>query len=324
MKLSLLDFGYVPPAAKPSRVLRDLVASAPIAEKLGFYRFWLAEHHEAHFSYSCPELLIPQIAASTSSIRVGTAGVLMHFHSPLKIAETFRMLEALYPGRVDLGVASGLSGSDQIRHALRHGFDLAQAVRTRLYTSQVEELLGWCRNTIEGHQATPRGQASPPVLLMGGGRGIGNMTMAARHGTAFCYSISHGSSETGPEIVARYRAEFQPSAELPTPQTAIAGTLICAETNSEALGVQNYFLALDKGLKAAVIGRPERCRAVIQELLDRYGCDEFIAMPMATNQDEKLRSYRLLSETCQLTCPTGTTPHPPADTDGKPGARNTV
>jgi luciferase family oxidoreductase group 1 len=318
MQLSLLDFGFVPPGSNAAAVLRQVVASAPLVESLGYSRFWLAEHHESHFCYACPEILIPQVAAMTSHIRVGSAGVLLHFHSPLKIAETFRILEALYPGRIDLGIASGITGNEEIRRRLRHGFDLAQALESRLYTSQVEELFGWCRNTIPRlekayREVTPVGQASPPILLLGGGKGKGNMVMAARHGTSFCYSLSHGPSETGPAIVEQYRQEFQLSVQLSSPHAMISGSIICAETNAEALAMQNYFLALDKGLKASVIGRPERCRDRIAELLDLYQCDEFVLMPMASDEASKIRAYEMLAEVCQLTRPIPTSLDQPDD-----------
>lgn len=305
MKLSLLDFGFVPPASNAAEMLRQLVESAPVAESLGFSRFWLAEHHEGHFCYGVPEMLIPVIAARTTRIRVGAAGVLLHFHSPLKIAESFRILEALYPGRIDLGVASGVTGSVAIQRALRHGFDLTEAVRARLYTAQVEELIGWCRNAIVPSVKlyagpAPVGHPSPPVLLMGGGKGQGNMMLAAKHGTSFCYSLSHGLSDTGAETVQRYRDQFQPSEQMAAPHAMIGGSVICAETNNEAIALQNYFFALDKNLRAAVIGRPERCRDRIQELLDEYGCDEFVVMPMANDPPAKIRSYELLSAACGL------------------------
>lgn len=329
MQLSLLDFGYVPPATSAAEELRQLVESAPVTESLGYSRFWLAEHHEAHFSYSVPEILIPVIAARTSRIRVGAAGVLLHFHSPLKIAESFRMLEALYPGRIDLGVASGVTGSAMIQRALRHGFDMNDAVQTRLYTSQVEELIGWCRNTIVPTVKlyggpTPVGHPSPPIMLLGGGKGQGNMIMAAKHGTAFCYSLSHGMSDTGAETVRRYREQFTPSTQADQPHAMIAASVICGETNNEAIAMQNYFFALDKNLKATVIGRPERCRDRIRELLDEYGCDEFVVMPMANNYGAKLDAYRMLAEACGIKRPEPANPDPPAAAEPVPAMPGSI
>lgn len=306
MKLSVLEIGFVPPREQGADVLRQIVESAPKLEELGFSRIWLAEHHEAHFAYAIPEVLIPAIASVTKTIRVGAAGVLLHFHSPLKTAETFRMLEALYPGRIDLGVASGLTGSKATQQALRHGFDIEEAVKTRLYSKQVEELVGHCRNLFpRKHKLyngpTPIGQPSPPLVLLGGGKGVGNMMMAAQYGTSFCYSLSHGMADTGPQTVQQYRERFQPSTQLEKPHATIAASMICAETNAGALASLHYFQALDPMLRAVVMGRPERCKEQIEELMFQYQVDEFVAIPMYETYQERIRAYEMLSEVCSLT-----------------------
>lgn len=266
---------------------------------------WLAEHHEKHYAYACPEILIPAIAAVTERIRVGSAGVLMHFHSPLKIAESFRMLEALYPGRIDLGVAAGLAGSLQIQSALRHGFDSADAAQTQLYRRQVEELIAWLRDEVPQERGvyrapTPVAGAIPPVILMGAGYGVGNLALAARYGEPFCYSLAHGKTDRGPEIVDRYRREFQPSRSRAMPETLVAATLICSETNHEAARMLGYFRWLEPTLAAKVVGRPELCRRQIETIFDQFQCDELVLIPMYDSFESRMRGLAMLAEVCGL------------------------
>jgi luciferase family oxidoreductase group 1 len=305
MKLGIMDVGFVPPGESASQVLRDIVRSAPIIESLGYSRFWLAEHYEKHYAYACPEILIPAVASATSHIRVGSAGVLMNFHSPLKVASSFRMLEALYPDRIDLGVASGFAGGMLIQRALRHDFDQASAIATQLYRTQVEELIAWSRNEVPPenglHRApSPFGGASPPLILMGAGNGVGNLSLAARYGEAFCYSLAHGKTENGPEIVARYRREFRPVHKLREPVALVAATLICTDTNLETARMLGYFRWLEPTLAARVKGRPELCRRQIENIFAQYQCDELILIPMYDSFESRMRGLALLAEACNL------------------------
>jgi luciferase family oxidoreductase group 1 len=305
MKVSILDAGFVPPGENSSQVLRDIVRSAPVIESLGYSRLWLAEHYERHFAYACPEILIPAVASATTHLRVGSAGVLMNFHSPLRIASAFRMLEAMYPGRIDLGVASGFAGTPNIQQALRHGFDQPAAIATQLYRTQVEELVAWLRDEVPQTDPrfrlpTPAGGASPPLIFLGAGYGVGNLSLAARYGEAFCYSLAHGKTERGPEIVARYRSEFRPVHKLDKPFTMVAATVACAETNRDAARLLTYFRWLDGTLTARVRGRPELCRRQMEEIFEQYQCDELVLIPLYDSFEERMRGLTLLAEVCGL------------------------
>ena len=149
IRLGVLDFGFVAPGQPSDAVIHQLCDNVQAYEDLGYDRFWLPEHHDSFFAYATPELLLPTLAERTSTIRLGTAGVLMQFHSPLRMVESFRMLEALYPGRIDLGIASGVTAVPAVRKDLCRDFDLQHALETRQYSQNVERLIALSRDEVD-------------------------------------------------------------------------------------------------------------------------------------------------------------------------------
>ncbi len=300
--LSVLEFGYLGPNQDARLRLQAVVDHGPVFEAMGFHRYWLAEHHEAHFAFAVPELMIPAIAAKTSTIRLGTAGVLMQFHSPLRIAESFRMLEALYPDRIDCGVASGVTAHVEVRKDLYPDFDLDRAIRDRQYTQHVERLITLLRD--EAHydhrhyrSVSPARQASPAITLLGAARGKGNQILASRHGTAFCYSLAHGPSEQGPAICQRYRENFQASKTLQEPKLLIAATVICAETNAKAVEYLNYLKAMNQTVGTVIMGNPRLCRDKILQLCEQFQCHDFVIIPMYPKAHQVTEGMERLMET---------------------------
>jgi alkanesulfonate monooxygenase SsuD/methylene tetrahydromethanopterin reductase-like flavin-dependent oxidoreductase (luciferase family) len=203
----------------------------------------------------------------------------------LKIAETFRALESLYPGRIDLGISAGLTAHEETRQALLPGFDMEEARATRLYARKADELVAYCRNLLpEGHRfangPVPEGEASPPLYFLGTGGGVGNMKLAARWGTPFCYSLAHGDASAGPRIVRQYRAEFQPSAQLASPRAILTGNVLCMETDREAVQLLEQIRQVHPDVRLNVFGSPERCLRKIAALTAEYACDEFVIIPI--------------------------------------------
>jgi luciferase family oxidoreductase group 1 len=300
VRLSVLDLGHVLPGAQAPEVLRQIVALGPWLEQLGYRRYWFAEHHESSFVYASPEALVATVAARTQHLRVGTAGVLMHFHSPLRVAETFKALSALHQGRIDLGVAAGIS-TEEDRAALSAGFDLQAAIATRLYTRHVEQLVAYCRNEfpeVDQHrkEPTPLGQDGPPVICMGSGKGRGNMLIAAKNGLAFCYSLFHPGGEYGPEVIHEYIDRFQPSRDLSQPYVILATHFLCAETNNEALQQLRRAQTWQPAFRPPILGRPPLCREQGESLLARYSAHELVLMPAYDELRDRRHAYQMMAE----------------------------
>lgn len=184
--LSLLDKSPVPEGASPAQALAHTVAQARHAEALGYHRFWLAEHHgNPALAGAAPELLLAHILALTSRIRVGSGGVMLQHYSPYKVAESFRVLAALAPGRVDLGVGKAPGGLPLSTRALQSRHDPRQPAD---FEALAGELDAWLRPTAPADAApiTPQvAQPARPVLL---GASPASTTLAARLGWGFCYA----------------------------------------------------------------------------------------------------------------------------------------
>lgn len=300
----MLELGYLLPGTPPTSTLRQIAAMGPLLERLGYTRYWFAEHHAENLAYASPEPLVAHAAAGTERLRVGSAGVLMRVHSPLRVAEVFRVLATLHPGRIDLGVAAGLV-EGAWAEGLCPGVDLQDPGVVRQYGSRVEELISLLglSEIPPAVAAPPRGVSGPVVVCLGAGGGRGNMILAARHGLPFCYSLFHPGNEAGPEVIREYRERFVPSRLLPRPYVMLAGTFLCAETNSAALAQLRRSQIWEPLFKPLVLGRPARCRERIEELTDQFGADEFVLTTSYDGVLERTEAYHLLAEACGLTAP---------------------
>src|SRR5712692_6026230 len=168
--LGVLDQSPVISGHSPAEAIAETVSLARLAEELGYHRYWLAEHHGiAALADPCPEILVCRVAAATSRIRVGTGGVLLPYYSPLKVAEVFRMLEALFPGRIDLGIGRAPGGDLPTAQAMTFG-GYAGAER---FPQQVQDLAGFLDRTLPPDhpsasvKAQPAGDSSPEIWLLG-------------------------------------------------------------------------------------------------------------------------------------------------------------
>ena len=189
MKLGVLDQSPILSGQTPAQAVRESIELARLADRLGYHRYWLAEHHSiAALADPCPEILLARIGAETRHMRVGTGGVLLPHYSPLKVAEIFRMLEALYPGRIDLGLGRAPGGDLRTARALREdGFADAQR-----FPGQLRDLVGYLADTLppdhpyKGLRAQPAGNSLPEVWLLGSSDYSG--ALAARSGVRFAYA----------------------------------------------------------------------------------------------------------------------------------------
>src|SRR5213082_2957547 len=218
-RLSVLDQSPVRSGATPADAIRETLALARRCDELGYTRYWLAEHHSTPaLAGSAPEVLIGRVAAVTSGIRVGSGGVMLQHYSALKVAENFRVLETLYPGRIDLGIGRA-PGSDQLTaRALQHG---PGALGIEHFPNQIADLMGFLDNKMPADhpfariRVMPTGETSPEVWLLGSSDQ--SAIFAAYFGCAF--SFAHFiNDEGGPEIMDAYRQRFRPSERLTAPQ----------------------------------------------------------------------------------------------------------
>ncbi|MFF1372650.1 LLM class flavin-dependent oxidoreductase [Streptomyces virginiae] len=228
-KLSILDRSRTRQGHPAQQALRDTVELARTAEELGYHRFWVSEHHSVPgVAGSAPTVLAAAVAAATHRIRVGTGGVMLPNHQPMVVAEQFGVLEALFPGRIDMGLGRSVGFTGGIRRAL--GRDTGDADR---FEEQLAELLGWLDGTQRAHpevHAHPAEGLRIPAYLLATGEGA---RIAARAGLPLVVGDLRSRDRVS-EIIEAYRKEFRPSAAVTEPYVVISGTVAIAATEEEA------------------------------------------------------------------------------------------
>ncbi|HUQ24909.1 MAG TPA: LLM class flavin-dependent oxidoreductase [Burkholderiales bacterium] len=324
MRLSVLDQSPVISGLGARRAIEETLALARRADALGYHRYWLAEHHAiAALADPCPEVLLARLGAETKRMRVGTGGVLLPYYSAFRVAEAFRMLEALYPGRVDLGVGRAPGGNMRTANAVGGG----AMPDARDFPEQVWQLREHFRGSLpDDHpfksvRLQPEIDTAPELWLLGSSDYSG--ALAAQLGIRFAFA--HFINPQGGDTVARaYRRDFQGKE---TPQVIVCTFAICGETQDDAdrlaapIDLRRLHMALDidspipteqealahrysgaekqyvQGQRArAVIGDPARCRRELEEMAARYEADEVMVLTITGDYASRLRSYELLSE----------------------------
>jgi len=331
LRLSILDQSPVISGGTPAQAVQATLALARRTEDLGYRRYWLAEHHAiAALADPCPEVLLARLGAETKRMRVGTGGVLLPYYSAFKVAEVFRMLEALYPGRVDLGIGRAPGGDQRTAHAVGGG----QFPSADDFPQRVWELVGHLDGTLpDDHphkrvRVQPGGDTAPQVWLLGSSDYSG--LLAAELGLRFAFA--HFINAKGGDAVTRaYRERFQPSAREQGPAAIVCMFAICAESDAEAerlaasIDLRRLHMALNMDTpvptleeaerhayteeerryvmsqrERAVIGGPEKCRREITALAERYAADEVMLLTITGDYATRLRSYELLAESFGL------------------------
>jgi luciferase family oxidoreductase group 1 len=231
LPLSVLDLSPVGAGTTPSQAIRDSVELARVADRLGYIRYWVAEHHNmASIATSAPEVLIAHIASVTERIRVGAGGIMIPNHSPLHVVEMFRTLEALHPGRIDLGLGRA-PGTDPVT---------ASALR-RSEEESVNQLLAQLIAFERGHfapthpfakvTAMPSDVQLKSIWMLGST--LAGASIAAQLGVPFAFA-GHFAMGHAREAIAHYRRNFEPSPELAEPYAMLAVTTVCATADAEA------------------------------------------------------------------------------------------
>ncbi|HLY64858.1 MAG TPA: LLM class flavin-dependent oxidoreductase [Chloroflexota bacterium] len=337
LTLSVLDQSPVRCDGTAADALRESVELAKAAERLGYARYWVAEHHNsAGFAGTSPEILIGQIAANTKSIRVGSGGVMLTHYSSLKVAEQFRVLSAFYPDRIDLGIGRA-PGSDQ-RTLAALAFP-KQPVDVQHFPRQVVDLVNYLNGVVEEEhpyakirpQPGPTPEDKPEVWLLGSSDY--SARVAAVLGLPFAFADFFGTtSDVGPAVAELYRREFQPSAHLSEPKLNVTVQVVCAETEERArfIGSSRNLSklsavtrkrvgllppeeasqyqpndeerqALEGFTKGYLDGTPEQVRDKVWAAAERYGTTDVSIVTNAYHFEDRLRSYELVAEVFGLT-----------------------
>jgi luciferase family oxidoreductase group 1 len=324
LSLGVLDQSPIPSGSTAAEALANTVDLARHAERLGYSRYWLAEHHNTlGLAGPAPEVMVATVAAATETIRVGAGGVMLPHYSSLKVAETFRVLEALHPGRIDLGIGRAPGGDPLSAAALR--IPTPEGDR---FPNQVQDLIGYLEDRLDPRhpfarvRATPEPPGAPPVWMLGSSDY--GAAVASVLGTAF--SFAHFINPApGPMVVADYRERFQPSPSLPEPRASVGVNVICADTSEEALrlaasvrlwrrrlmrGDPGPFPSVEEALeelgeranepphdpdRRLVFGDPGTVCDQLSALADRYGVDELIVLTICHDHAARVRSYELLA-----------------------------
>jgi luciferase family oxidoreductase group 1 len=304
--LSVLDLVPVLGRADPKSALGHAVSLAQTAEKLGYSRYWVAEHHDMpSIVSSCPEVVLSHIGAKTERIRIGSGAILLPYYKPYKVAETFHMLATLYPGRVDLGIGRAPGGHAHASMALSDNY--LEGVRRLPETIQslVELIADDFR--VEGQPVSARPLPVVPPELWMLGTNIKSAQFASRFGTGYVFG-HFMSDQDGKTIIDTYRDGFQASATSPVPRVIVAVSVVCAETDEEAARSAELGAGLFLGASAvsgeerrqysgrAIVGAPERVKRQLLEMREQYRADEFIVVTTAHDYGARIRSYELLAE----------------------------
>ncbi|WP_327279779.1 MULTISPECIES: LLM class flavin-dependent oxidoreductase [unclassified Streptomyces] len=331
-RLSVLDRSRTREGHPPAQALRDTVELARAAERLGYHRFWVSEHHSVPgVAGSAPAVLAAAVAGATRRIRVGTGGVMLPNHQPLVVAEQFGVLESLFPGRIDMGLGRSVGFTGGIRRAL--GRDTGDADR---FEEQLAELLGWLDGTQQAHpevHARPAEGLRIPAYVLATGEGAG---IAARAGLPLVVGDLRARDRVT-EIIERYRAEFRPSAGGSEPYVVVSGTVAVAPTAEAArrilvpeawslahsrtrgsfppLRPAQEVEALDMtpkerelyegGLAGHVHGTEEQVAAQLAEVAALTDADELLVTTSTYDRTALLDSFERLAGLAGLTGPAG-------------------
>ncbi len=322
--LSVLDLAPVPTGHTPGDAIRATLDLAALVEDLGFHRYWLAEHHNTPgMACPAPEVMIGQVASVTTRLRVGSGGIMLPNHSPLHVAETFRLLEVLHPGRIDLGLGRA-PGTDPITaHALRRG------VSAEEFPQQLAELMAFATEGFpDDHpfryvRAEPAEVSLPPLWILGSSEY--GASVAAAFGLGFAFA-RHMNPRGAAAVLARYRDEFRPSEALDRPHSILALSAIAAASEDEArslamsmgLGVVRMRQGragklpspaeaeahpwneaendqLRRYLRAQVLGTGDEVAEQLNALVAETGADELMIMTLVHDHGARRRSYEAIA-----------------------------
>jgi luciferase family oxidoreductase group 1 len=327
--LSVLDISPVPSGSSSSDALRNTLDLAKLTDELGYSRYWLAEHHNtALIASTSPEVMIGHVANVTRRMRVGSGGIMLPNHAPLKVAETFRVLEALHPGRIDLGLGRAPGTDSLTALALRRS---REAVYSDDFPAQLAELLAFFDDEFPANHPYQRVKAMPddveiPEVWLLGSSDF-SAQLAASAGLRFAFA-HHIQPEPAISALRLYRDNFKPSKYLDRPESLVAVSAICAETDEKARKLAapaeltmlrfrqggrmgklpsveearaypytaEEQLAVREVRQRLIVGAPATVREKLATLAGQGGADEIMVTTIVHDHQDRRRSYELIAE----------------------------
>lgn len=326
IKLSVLDQSPVRKGGSARDALQQTITVARQADQWGYTRFWVSEHHNAAaIAGSAPEVLMVKLADETQQIRIGSGGIMLPNHSALKVAENFRLLESLFPGRIDLGMGRA-PGGDRISSAL---LNPSNDFSEQSYRQQLDYLQTFFTDSA-GTQygpvlAVPQADTIPAQWILSSSGGSSQLAAEYGMGLAVARFIN---GQVSPRIVEAYRRDFRPSEFMPEPSALLALFVICADTEEKAQQLRKVLeyrlIQMDKGrfegvdayetikdyeftlaeedrlrffhADRIVSGTPEQVKEELTQLANEYDVDEIMASTMTYHFEDRLRSFELLAQ----------------------------
>jgi len=324
LRLGVLDQSPIAEGSTGARALERTLELARLADRLGYHRFWVAEHHGSPMlAGAAPEALIGPIAATTARIRVGSGGVMLHHYSPRKVAESFSVLGGLFGGRIDLGLGRGADADPVTTHALQRD---RRVPDPQDYPDQLAELVAYLDDRpppdrrFAGLAPLPGLPGRPEPWLLGSS--VESAIWAGQLGLP--YAFGDFINPAGAEIAHLYRESFAASERLPTPLVAVCVAAICAESDWQAQRlaasarmcaqmsrrgtpipvppVERALRHLEQGDEPAtlparrmVLGSPATIRAGLESVASEYGADEVIVVTVTHSHSARKRSYELIA-----------------------------
>ncbi len=333
MRLAVLDQSTVVTGRSPAESIRESLDLARLCDGLGYSRYWLAEHHNSEaVAGAAPEVLMGAIAATTRHMRIGSAGIMLPHYSSLKVAEQFRVLEAIAPGRIDMGLGRAPGSDGLTAHALNPN----AAVAADQFPAQVRDLLAWVageplveRHPFRSVRAQPAGPTAPQAWILGSSNY--GAQVAAHFGLPYCFAHFITDGEGAAEALSLYRDAYRPSAANPEPYASVCVWALAAETPAEAERLYSsralWRLSRDRGIFVAMpspeeaaahpwtdteLARAERQRrrafigtgaevvAKLRALTEELGASEAVLLSTAHDPEARRRSYALVAEAAGL------------------------
>ena len=321
---SILDLAEVAKDETPRDALLFSVTLAQHAQRWGYSRVWYAEHHNIPgIASAATSVVMAHVAANTTTIRVGAGGIMLPNHSPLVIAEQFGTLEALHPGRIDLGLGRAPGSDQQTFRALRRDFSAAEQ-----FPQDVVELQGYLtgQSRVAGVAATPGQGSNVPLYILGSS--LFGARLAAALGLPYAFA-SHFAPQALHDAVAVYRREFQPSAQLAQPYVMAGINVIAADSADEAAGpfleakrrrarllfgrgrplssadvdeilASPARVQVEQMLRYSAVGTADTVKAQLAEFAEQAQADELILAGAAPDKQAKLRTFELIAEVHNL------------------------
>lgn len=333
MKVSILDYAPKDEGMTAHEAFLATTELAQLADELGYHRFWVAEHHNVPvLTGSSPEILMAHLASKTKKIRIGSGGVMLPNYSAYKVAENFKVLEALYPNRIDAGIGNSPGGDKLVSEALNEG-----KINKPDYTEQVRDLKGFLTDSLpKGHKykskrAAPIIETKPEMHLLAASSR--NATVAAETGAGFTFAHFINPLGKGQQAIEEYRAAFQPTELANKPHVMAAVFVVVGKTIAEAeelaaafdlwhLSSQStkrasYYLptpgkarqtvyskeeeaVIKKNRRKVIIGDPEMVKRELIQLKEMYQADELLIVPNVYSIEKRMQSIRLLAEVMDL------------------------